>query len=68
MSTSIQIPSSAVEAASRTTKGEVVKLVQGVLLIAVAAIAVAGIASVAAPFCVWRGEAALFLNDSFDTV
>lgn len=67
MSTSIQIPSSAVEAASRTTKGEVVKLVQGVLLIAVAAIAVAGIASAAAPFCVWRGEAALFLNDSFDT-
>lgn len=68
MNTSIQIPSSAVEFAPRTAKGEVVKLVQGALLIAVAAIAVAGIASVAAPFCVWKGEVALFLNDSFHTV
>ena len=67
MNTSIQIPSSDVEAAPRTTKGEVIKLVQGALLIAVAAIAVAGIASVAAPFRVWKGEVALFLNDSFDT-
>lgn len=67
MYASIQISTSAVDAASSTTKGEVIKLVQGALLIAVAAIAVAGIASVAAPFCVWRGEAALFLNDSFDT-
>lgn len=67
MNTSIQISSSALDAAPRTTKGEVVKLVQGALLIAVAAIAVAGIASVAAPFCVWKGEVALFLNDSFDT-
>lgn len=67
MYASIQISSSAVDAASSTTKGEVIKLVQGALLIAVAAIAVAGIASVAAPFCVWKGEVALFLNDSFDT-
>lgn len=67
MNTSIQISSSAVDIAPGTTKGEVVKLVQGALLIAVAAIAVAGIASVAAPFCVWKGEAALFLNDSFGT-
>lgn len=52
MNTSIQIPSSAVESAPRTTKGEVVKLVQGALLIAVAAVAAAGIASVAAPFFV----------------
>ena len=36
MNTSIQIPSSAVESAPRTAKGEVVKLVQGALLIAVA--------------------------------
>lgn len=67
MNTSIQIPSSAVETAPRTAKGEVVKLVQGALLAAVAAVAAAGIASVAAPFCVWKGEVALFLNDSFDT-
>lgn len=67
MNTSIQIPSSAVEAAPRTAEGEVVKLVQGALLAAVAAIAVAGIASVAAPFCVWKGEVALFLNESFHT-
>lgn len=67
MNASIQISSSAVNAASSTAKGEVIKLVQGALLIAVAAIAVAGIASVAAPFCVWKGEVALFLNDSFDT-
>lgn len=67
MNTSIQISSSAVGAAPRTTKGEVVKLVQGALLIAVAAIAVVGIASVAAPFCVWKGEVALFLNESFHT-
>lgn len=65
MNTSIQIPSSAVEAALRTAKGEVVKLVQGALLIAIAAIVFAGIASVAAPFCVWKGEVALFLNNSF---
>lgn len=52
MYTSIQISSSAVDAASSTAKSEVIKLVQGALLIAVAAIAVAGIASVAAPFCV----------------
>ena len=67
MNASIQISSSAVDAAPSTTKDEVVKLVQGALLIAVAAIAVAGIASVAAPFCVWKGEVALFLNDSFHT-
>lgn len=67
MNTSIQIASSVVEPAPRTSKGEVVKLVQGALLIAVAAIAVAGIASVAAPFCVWKGEIALFLNESFHT-
>ena len=67
MYTSIQISSSAVDVAPSTTKDEVVKLVQGALLIAVAAIAVAGIASVAAPFCVWKGEVALFLNDSFHT-
>ena len=67
MNASIQISSSAVDAASSTTKGEVIKLVQGALLVAVAAIAVAGIASVAAPFCVWKGEVALFLNDSFHT-
>lgn len=67
MNTSIQIPSSAVESAPRTAKDEVVKLVQGALLVAVAAVAAAGIASVAAPFCVWKGEVALFLNDSFHT-
>ena len=67
MNTSIQIPSSAVDVAPSTTKGEVVKLVQGALLIAVAAIAGAGIASVAAPFCVWKGEVALFFNNSFHT-
>lgn len=67
MNTSIQIPSSAVESAPRTAKGEVVKLVQGALLIAVAAFAAVGIASVAAPFCVWKGEVALFLNESFHT-
>lgn len=67
MSTSIQILPSAVEAAPRTTKGEVVKLVQGALLIAVAAVAAGGIVSVAAPFCVWKGEVALFLNNSFHT-
>lgn len=67
MYASIQISTSAVDAASSTTKSEVIKLVQGALLIDVAAIAVAGIASVAAPFCVWRGEVALFLNDSFHT-
>ena len=67
MNASIQIPSSAVDAAPRTAKGEVVKLVQGALLIAVAAIAASGIASVAAPFCVWKGEVALFLNNSFHT-
>lgn len=67
MNASIQISSSAIDVAPNATKGEVVKLVQGALLIAVAAIAVAGIASVAAPFCVWKGEVALFLNDSFDT-
>lgn len=67
MNASIQISSSAVDVAPSATKGEVVKLVQGALLIAVAAIAVAGISSVAAPFCVWKSEVALFLNDSFDT-
>ena len=67
MYTSIQISSSAIDVAPSATKGEAVKLVQGALLITVAAIAVAGIASVAAPFCVWKGEVALFLNDSFDT-
>lgn len=67
MNTSIQISSSAVDVAPSTTKDEVIKLVQGALLIAVAAIAAAGIASVAAPFCVWKGEVALFLNDSFHT-
>lgn len=67
MNTSIQISSSAVEAAPRTNKGEVVKLVQGALLIAVTAIAVAGIASVAAPFCIWKGEVAFFLNELFHT-
>ena len=67
MNTSIQISSSAVETASSATKGEVVKLVQGALLIAIAAFVAAGIASVAAPFCVWKGEVALFLNDSFHT-
>lgn len=67
MNASIQISSNAIDVAPNATKGEVVKLVQGVLLIAVAAIVVAGIASVAAPFCVWKGEVALFLNDSFDT-
>ncbi len=67
MYASIQISSSAVDAASSTTKGEVIKLVEGALLIAVAAIPVAGIASVAAPFCVWKGEVALFLNDSFES-
>lgn len=67
MNTSIQISSSAVESASRTAKGEVVKLVQGALLVAVAAVAAVGIASVAAPFCVWKGEVALFFNNSFHT-
>lgn len=67
MYASIQISSSAVETASSATKGEVVKLVQGALLIAIAAFVAAGIASVAAPFCVWKGEAALFLSDSFHT-
>ena len=67
MYTSIQISSSAVEPAPHAAKGEVVKLVQGALLIAVAAFAVAGIASVAAPFCVWKGEIALLLNESFHT-
>lgn len=67
MSTSIQISSSTVDVAPNATKGEVVKLVQGALLIAVAAITVAGIASVAAPFYVWKGEVALFLNESFHT-
>ena len=65
MNTSIQISSSAVESAPRTARGEVVKLVQGALLVAVAAVAAAGTASVAAPFCVWKGEVALFLNESF---
>lgn len=67
MNTSIQISASTVEASPRTAKGEVVKLVQGAPLIVVAAVAVAGIASVAAPFCVWKGEVALFLNESFHT-
>ena len=67
MNTSIQISSSAVESAPRAAKGEVVKLVRGALLIAIAAIAFAGIASVAAPFCVWKGEVTLFLNNSFHT-
>lgn len=67
MNTSIQISSSAVDVAPSTTKGEVIKLVQGALLIAVAAIAVAGIVSVAAPFCIWKGEVVLFLNESFHT-
>lgn len=67
MNTSIKISSSAVKPAPRATKGEVVKLVQGALLIAIAAFVAAGIASVAAPFCVWKGEVALFLNDSFHT-
>lgn len=65
MNASIQISSSVVDVAPGAAKGEVVKLVQGALLIAVAAIAAAGIASVAAPFCVWKGEVALFMNDSF---
>lgn len=65
MNASIQIPSSAVEAGPRTAKGEVVKLVQGALLTAVAAVVVAGVASIAAPHCVWKGEVALFLNESF---
>ena len=67
MNTSIQISSSAVESAPHTAKGEVAKLVQVALLIAVAAVAAVGIASVAAPFCVWKGEVALFLNESFHT-
>ncbi len=67
MYASIQISSSDVETASSATKGGVVKLVQGALLIAIAAFVAVGIASVAAPFCVWKGEVALFLNDSFDT-
>lgn len=67
MNTSIQISASTVEASPRAAKGEVVKLVQGALLIAVAAIVAGGIASVAAPFCVWKGEVALFLNESFHT-
>lgn len=67
MNTSIQISSTVAEVAPRTAKGEVVKLVQGALLIAVAAFAAVGIASVAAPLCVWKGEVALFLNESFHT-
>ena len=67
MNTSIQISPSAVEAGPSASKGEVVKLVQGALLIGVAAIAAVGIASVAAPFCVWKGEVALCLKDSFHT-
>lgn len=67
MNASIQISSSAAEPAPRTAKGEAVKLVQGALLIAVAAVAAVGIASVAAPFCVWKGEVALFFNNSFHT-
>ena len=67
MNTSIQISPSAVEAGPSASKGEVAKLVQGALLIGVAAIAAVGIASVAAPFCVWKGEVALFLKDSFQT-
>ncbi len=67
MNTSIQISASTVEASPHTAKGEVAKLVQGALLIAVAAVAAVGIASVAAPFCVWKGEVALFLNESFHT-
>lgn len=67
MNTSIQISSSAVEAAPRTNKGEVVKLVQGALLIVVAVIAVVGIVSIAAPFCIWKGEVAIFLNETFHT-
>lgn len=67
MNTPIQISSSAVEAAPRTNKGEVVRLVQGALLIVVAAIAVVGIASVAAPFCIWKDEFAFFLNESSHT-
>lgn len=67
MNASIQISSSAVEAAPRTNKGEVVKLVQGALLVVVAAIAVVGIASVATPFCIWKDEFALFLNESSHT-
>ena len=63
----IQISSSAVEAAPRTNKGEVVKLVQGALLIVVAAIAVVGMASAAAPICLWKGEVAFFLNEFFHT-
>lgn len=56
MNTSIQISSSAVESAPRTAKGEAVKLVQGALLIAVAAIVAGGIASVAAPFSSGRAR------------
>lgn len=67
MNAFLQIPSSAVEPASRAAKGVVAKLVQGALLIAVVAIAVVGIASVAAPHCVWKGEVTLFLNESFHT-
>ncbi len=67
MNASLQIPPGAVEAEPRTTESEVVKLVQGALLIAVAAVAAVGIASVAAPLCVWKGEVALFLNESFHT-
>lgn len=67
MNASIQISSSAAEPAPRTAKGEAVKLVQGALLIAVAAVAAVGIASVAAPFCVWKGEVALFFDNSFHT-
>lgn len=67
MNASIQISSSVAEPAPRTAKGEVVELVQGALLIAVAAVAAVGIASVAAPFCVWKGEVALFFNNSFHT-
>lgn len=52
MNTSIQISPAPLKLHSRTAKGEVVKLVQGAPLIVVAAVAVAGIASVAAPFCV----------------
>lgn len=56
MNTSIQISSSAVEPAPRTAKGEVVKLVQGALLVAVAAVAAAGTASVAARFASGRAR------------
>lgn len=56
MNTSIQMLSTVAEAAPRTARGEVVKLVQGALLIVVAAIAAGGIASVAAPFSSGRAR------------